>query len=764
MEATFEIKETPSRKVSSEAWFSPGRFLLLLLALVFVMYPEVILGQATFFYRDFQLFAYPWAHYHRESFWHGEIALWNPLSNCGVPFLAQWNTMTLYPGSLFYLFLPLSWSLGVFCLLHLVLGGFGMYQLVFRWTNHRASAALAGIAFAFNGVMLSSLMWTNNVAALGWMPWVVLCVERAWREGRRRLIVAAVVGATQMLTGAPEIIFLTWVAIATLWLADAVENLESAGRAFLRLSGAAALVAALAAIQLLPFLDLLSHSQRDRNFGNTLWSMPAWGCANFLVPLFFTFPWTQNVAFQYDQYWTSSYYVAIGILTLAIVTVWKIRQPRVGLLAGLLILSIVLAMGQHAFVYSWLKLLIPALGFMRYPIKFVVLAVFILPVLAAFAMRWLTSVHTQSHARERRPYVAVVCAALGLIAVILWFARFHPLYGPRYNHWPATWQNGWTRALILIVFAGGVLALPRLKLPRSRLLMQLGLLLLIWLDVFSHVPRQNPTVPRSAYQPVAEVQPWETALREVESRAMPTLAAEVEMHKAQIPDATEDFHRKRFALYSNCNLLEGIPKVNGVFSLHLREAEEVLTLLYHPNRRPSSRLVDFLNVSHLTLPGKGTPWHARSNFMSFVSGGQQPVFASAEECLRALQDPNFDPRAIVYLPLEAREFLQSTNQSNLKIRSQRRSAHRIELETSGRGMVVLSQSYYHPWKAYVDGRRVPLFRANHAFQALEVSAGEHRIEIVYKDRAFHGGAIISGMALLGCCAFAVRRPSRKSWP
>src|SRR2546422_6029354 len=33
-------------------------------------------------------------------------------------FLAQWNTMVLYPGSLFYLVFPLSWSLAVFCLLH----------------------------------------------------------------------------------------------------------------------------------------------------------------------------------------------------------------------------------------------------------------------------------------------------------------------------------------------------------------------------------------------------------------------------------------------------------------------------------------------------------------------------------------------------------------------------------------------------------------------------------------------------------------------
>src|SRR5207253_8580621 len=63
------------------------------------------------------------AFHHRESFWRGEVPLWNPLNDCGVPFLAQWNTIVLYPGSLFYLLLPLSWSLGVFCLAHLLVAG-----------------------------------------------------------------------------------------------------------------------------------------------------------------------------------------------------------------------------------------------------------------------------------------------------------------------------------------------------------------------------------------------------------------------------------------------------------------------------------------------------------------------------------------------------------------------------------------------------------------------------------------------------------------
>ncbi len=101
----------------------------LLAVLVGVAFPAIILGQATFFYRDFGVFGYPLAYYHRECFWHGEIPLWNPYNNCGLPFLAQWNTLVLYPPTLIYLLLPLAWSLGLFCLIHLFWGGWGMYPL-----------------------------------------------------------------------------------------------------------------------------------------------------------------------------------------------------------------------------------------------------------------------------------------------------------------------------------------------------------------------------------------------------------------------------------------------------------------------------------------------------------------------------------------------------------------------------------------------------------------------------------------------------------
>src|SRR5205809_4495945 len=130
-------------------WLTAGRFAAVLGVLVVAGFPAVATGQRTFVFGDFGLFGYPLAYYHRQSFWRGEVPLWNPLNDCGMPFLAQWNTLTCYPLSLIYLLLPMPWSLGLYDLCHLFLAGLGMYFLANSCTANRFGATVAGITFCF---------------------------------------------------------------------------------------------------------------------------------------------------------------------------------------------------------------------------------------------------------------------------------------------------------------------------------------------------------------------------------------------------------------------------------------------------------------------------------------------------------------------------------------------------------------------------------------------------------------------------------------
>src|SRR5688572_182242 len=120
------VPARPEPRATSGEWFTLPRLLVLLGAFIVVAFPTVVMGTDSFFYRDMGQFGYPLAKFHREAFWRGEIPLWNPLNNCGLPFLAQWNTLVLYPGSLIYLLLPLPWSMNWFMFAHLLLAAAGM--------------------------------------------------------------------------------------------------------------------------------------------------------------------------------------------------------------------------------------------------------------------------------------------------------------------------------------------------------------------------------------------------------------------------------------------------------------------------------------------------------------------------------------------------------------------------------------------------------------------------------------------------------------
>ncbi|HTG43290.1 MAG TPA: hypothetical protein VK633_02040, partial [Verrucomicrobiae bacterium] len=315
-------------------WLTPRRFGVVLGLALLAAFSQVLLGLGTFFYRDYGVLGYPFIFHSHQSFWRGELPLWNPLSNCGTPFLAQWGTMTLYPFSLFYLIFPLPWSLSYFCFAHLALGAFGMYFLARRWAGNPFGCGLAGLGFVFNGVTFSCLLWPNYAAAMGWMPWVVLWTERSWREGGRWTVAAAVGAAMQMLTGVPEITLFTWLILSALWCQAFFRGEVARGKLARRMTVVILVAAGLCAAQLLPFFDLLAHSQRDRSFSNSRWPMPGWGWANILVPLFHCFESSQGPFFQYGQEFLSSYYPGMTLLVLALCALWRTPDTRARLLGA----------------------------------------------------------------------------------------------------------------------------------------------------------------------------------------------------------------------------------------------------------------------------------------------------------------------------------------------------------------------------------------------------------------------------------------------
>jgi hypothetical protein len=394
----------------------------------------------------------------------------------------------------------MPWAFNVYCLVHLLLAALGMYHLMCSWTNNRLAAAVAGSVFAFNGVTWYGLMWPHLICALAWMPWVVLTMERSWRKGGRSLVLAALVGTMQLLSGGAEVIFLTWLVLGLLWVVLFVRAEIFRRTLAMRALVTGCLAFGLAAVQLLPFLELLLHSQRQAGFGSAYGSrgsIPLSGWANYLLPLFQCFRNPQGQFVQPDRL-IASYYMGIGTVALGLLAVWRVRNWRVWLLAALAAFGVVLAMGDHTLVYSSLKSALPVFGLLRFPSKFVMLTPFVTPLLAGFALASLSGLPIQGQRRAQKELFGVAAGLTVIMSALVWFAWKYPI--PKADL-VATAENAGVR----ILFLGLVVAcLSYLYGPATRgrqQLLQIGLVVVLWGDVFTHNSNLCPTVPASALAP-----------------------------------------------------------------------------------------------------------------------------------------------------------------------------------------------------------------------------------------------------------------------
>ena len=742
-------------------FFTPVRFGIFLALLVFASFPQVIRGLETFVARDFGFFAYPLAHFQQQCLMHGELPLWNPYNNCGAPFLAQWNTMPLYPPALFYLALPPTWSLGVFSLLHLWWAGIGMYFLARRWTGNNFSAAFAGTVFAFNGWTINLLMWPSHIATFAWMPWVVLAVELAWREGWNKIIFAAFAGALQMLAGGPETILFTWLVVSALWLQQFMSSRDDSSpprvAMLWRYPLVVALVISLTLAQLLPFLDLVAHSQRDTGFADLRWSMPGSGLANFLVPMAFGTTGSGGVFFQPGQSMTGSYYLGVGALWLALAAVFSRRDPRVWLLAGIAAVGIIFALGEHTPVLSALRKLIPQMSMITYPIKYVMVVVFVLPLLAAYAIANFEQVR-----KRLLPVGLMIFLLMIAVTICTQLAPAMPGYDSR-----LALMSGFSRAAFLLLT--GVILFELARRGQSPLLRFAPLLLILtaWTDVFTHQPTQNPTVSPAVFEPnlirtkLALQPPPELGV----SRVMVSPYAAREFITFAASDPKANFLTKRLGYCANCNLLDGMPKVDGFFSLTPRESDAVLSLFYDTTNASYPRLEAFLGVSQITASDAVFHWQARTNYLPLVTVGQKPIFLDDQNTLAALTRNDFDGSKLVYLPEQSKTLVTVSNQTAAKILNSNFGNRTVDIECEAAepSLVVVAQTYYHNWQAEVDGQPVPLLRANVAFQAVQIPAGTHKIHLVYHDRAFEIGAAIS-LCMWANCFISLLLIQRRSDP
>lgn len=130
-----------------------------------------------------------------------------------------------------------------------------------------------------------------------------------------------------------------------------------------------------------------------------------------------------------------------------------------------------------------------------------------------------------------------------------------------------------------------------------------------------------------------------------------------------------------------------------------------------------------------------------------------------KEILDNLKSETFSSKQAVILEEKVKElsFKEETDSlvSEVQILSYQQSKVKVHLKINSGGFLVLSDTYYPGWKAYIDNRPVKIYRANYLFRAVYIEKpGDYTIEFIYSPFSFRLGAVISVITLI-CCVWGI---------
>jgi hypothetical protein len=124
---------------------------------------------------------------------------------------------------------------------------------------------------------------------------------------------------------------------------------------------------------------------------------------------------------------------------------------------------------------------------------------------------------------------------------------------------------------------------------------------------------------------------------------------------------------------------------------------------------------------------------------------------------KRLKDPSFRPERTVLLasgqPLAQDEPSQATDSVTITEYKPERVA--LAVATDRPGYLLLTDSWYPGWEAWLDGQPVSIYRADYIFRAVAVPPGKHTVVFEFRPSSFLWGALISGLSLTLLAGLAV---------
>ncbi len=764
---------------------------LILLIVPFLILAPVIFTVKALFWGTPGLQFIPWQAYAWETLLGGEMPLWNPWLGMGAPLAANYQSALFYPlnwlGLAAYALggvAALAWLQAPLAALHLGWAGLGMARLARRLGMDALPQVVSGLAFASGSYVVARLHFLSITYTVAWLPWVLLGVYSLVRERDNRRAWLGLVASLGMmlLAGHAQLSWYTLL-LAGLWagwwgwhvlpaLAGWRTRLAAVGAAWLKLGAAGVLALLLGAVQLIPTAEYLLQSQRSQavDFETGLdYSFWPWHFLTLLAPGIFGSP-AQGDYWGFANYWEDAIYIGLLPALLALgVLIRRIshhpsaeQRSTIVFLRWLLPVTILLALGENTPVFPWLYQHIPSFEMFNAPTRWMIWLVVGLVLLAGLgAQRW------------RRPTGRGLywtrLATMGAVAVSLG-AGLGWLLLKDIN---STFLRATALTGLWGVLAGG-LSLVAPPEPGNGAASKpqphwwsWAVILVVSIDLLIAGWGLNPGIDLNFYRKPAFVAGEARRLLS-DGRLYIPLEDERQIKYERFLrfdtfHIEEDWLILRDMLLPNLGMLEEIrsannfdPLVPGNYATYIALLESSMgDLRQNLLNRMAVRVVEEVDSS--TSLGIGFTKNETALGRVRWAPCAEPV-VSAEQIWERLSDPALDPAQTVILesPAEISTGCQPAAQASANLLSETSSDLIIRVQAPVAGWLVVADTWYPGWQATLDGRPVPLLRADGLFKAVQVPAGEHNIIISYQPASFKVGALLSLIAWLGLGLAALR--------
>ena len=754
--------------------FSPSPRWLLWLTPVVLLAPALRPGYALFWGTPSLQFI-PWHWQAWEMLRHGHLPLWNPLLGAGAPLLANHQSALLYPPNwLLYPFAALgglpamAWAHGLLAALHLILAAWGMAKLANLFGLPEPAPTVAGLAYGLSGYLVARLGFLSVNAATAWTPWLLWATYRLLeRPARRRAATLAAIWGLQLLSGHAQTAWYS-ILLAGLW---GVFWLRKAAwrRQLLAWSTAVLWGAALAAAQLLPTAVYLWQSQRAA--GAPAWGLDfsfwPWHFLTLLLPNAFGNPAHGN-HWGYSVFWEDAAYVGVLPLLMALLATCWGRPRRVVVWGWLVVVAgFALALGRFSPLFMALYRHVPTFAMFKAPARWLLWPEVALPLMAALGV-----------AAWRRPTGRALywtrLGTAGAFAVAVGAGLAWRLMGDIQPTFIASAALAGLWAL-----GAGALALtaPPEDAPEVHRRWAWAVAGWVALDLLVAGWGLNPAAPAAVvYAQAAPPAVQQAAALAGGNRLYipPNDAERLEFRRFfrlhDFSPPPEGWGSLRASLLPNLSLLDGLPAANnfdpllpGRYAWYTAAASAL-----PPQARERlwarlgvgavARVDDHSPYAEHWLPLEAEPrarWVPRAVWV-------QDATAAWYEVARRARSDGAEWRCVVVLegaPRPAEPACSTAGRVSLHVLTPAREVWHVDAPQDG-GFVVFSETWYWGWQAVVDGRKVPLYRADYLFRAVPVPAGRHTVVLTYRPWDFYIGLALSlgALGLWVLLRFRLARP------